>query len=209
MNSEKLGYLRPLPKTGTEPFVDNDQPLSFDFHSCWQWFGSDILSNTMRGLIAEYLVACDLGVQDRIRQEWAAYDLETANGVKVEVKSAAYLQSWHQKAISTISFGISPTTAWNPETGIYEGSARRQADVYVFALLHHRDKRTVNPLDVAQWTFYVLATSVLNRRLPAQKQVSLSSLRKLGPEEVRFGNIAAALGRVLGQEEQERAHRTS
>ena len=209
MNSETLGYLRPLSKTGTEPFVDNGQPLAFDLRSCWQWFGSDILSNTMRGLIAEYLVARDLGVQDRIREEWAAYDLETLAGVKIEVKSAAYLQSWHQKALSTISFGISPTTAWNPETGIYEGSARRQADVYVFALLHHRDKRTVNPVDVAQWTFYVLATSVLNRRLPAQKQVSLSSLRKLGPEEVRFGNIAAALGRVLGQEEQERAHRTS
>ena len=209
MNSEPLGYLRPLPKTGTEPFVDNGQPLAFDLRSCWQWFGSDILSNTMRGMIAEYLVACDLRVQDRIREEWAAYDLETLAGVKIEVKSAAYLQSWHQKALSTISFGISPTTAWNPETGIYEGSARRQADVYVFALLHHHDKRTVNPVDVAQWTFYVLATSVLNRRLPAQKQVGLSSLRKLGPEEVRFGSIAAALGRVLGQEEQERAHRTS
>ena len=203
MYSDALGYVPPSPKTGTEPFVDNGQPLAFDLRSCWQWFGSDILSNTMRGLIAEYLVARDLGVQERIRLEWAAYDLETPTGVKVEVKSAAYVQSWHQTTLSSISFGIGPTTAWNPETGAYEGSARRQADVYVFALLHHRDKRTINPLDVAQWTFYVLATAVLNRRLADQKRVGLSSLRQCGPEEVRFGDIAAMIERVLRQAAEE------
>src|SRR5919202_5147818 len=111
MNRETLGYLRPLSKTGTEPFVDNGQPLAFDLRSCWQWFGSDILSNTMRGLIAEYLVARDLGIQDQIRLEWAAYDLETPTGVKVEVKSAEYVQRWRQKTFSAISFGNCATPA--------------------------------------------------------------------------------------------------
>ena len=36
------------------------------------------------------------------------------------------------------------------------GEAKRHSDVYVFALLAHLDQRTINPMDVSQWRFYVL-----------------------------------------------------
>jgi hypothetical protein len=61
----------------------------------WQWAYSDLLSNTNRGRLAEFIVAraLSLGLTD-VRIEWDAVDLVTPTGVKVEVKSAAYLQSW-------------------------------------------------------------------------------------------------------------------
>jgi hypothetical protein len=66
--------------------------LDFDLLSFWQWSASDLLSNATRGTVAEYLVARALDADpEGIRDEWAAYDLKTKDGVKVEVKSAAYL----------------------------------------------------------------------------------------------------------------------
>jgi hypothetical protein len=42
-----------------------------------------------------------------------AYDLITSTGIRIEVKSSAYLQSWSQKRLSTISFSISPARYWD------------------------------------------------------------------------------------------------
>ncbi len=83
-------------KTGDEPLHIDGQPLAANVLSFWQWSASDLISNTMRGRLAEYLVACALGVADGVRVEWDAYDLRTPSGIKVEVKSAAYVQSWRQ-----------------------------------------------------------------------------------------------------------------
>jgi len=64
---------------------------------------SDLVSNATRGRLAEFIVAQALNVDTSgVRDEWAAYDLLTSSGIKVEVKSAAYLQSWAQRRHSNI-----------------------------------------------------------------------------------------------------------
>jgi len=76
-----------------------------------------VVSNATRGVLAEYLVAGALGVADGcIREEWAAYDLEARDGTRVDVKSAAYLQSWHQERLSQISFPVPKTRGWDRDT---------------------------------------------------------------------------------------------
>jgi hypothetical protein len=55
--------------------------------------------------------------------------------VTIEVKSAAYLQTWAQKTLSVISFDIAPTWFWEATTNELATEARRQADLYGFALL--------------------------------------------------------------------------
>jgi len=159
----------------------------------WQWSTSDLLSNATRGKLAEFLVASDLGINEGVRNEWDAYDLTTKDGIKVEIKTSAYLQSWHQDHYSKISFDIKPTISWNYQTNKFEGEPKRQSDFYVFCLLHHKDKATVNPMDLDQWTFYVLPTSVLDEQLPTQKSITLNSLLRLQPEECRLGEIASTI----------------
>jgi hypothetical protein len=68
--------------------------------------------------------------------------------------------------------------AWDAETNTFasEAERRRQAELYVFALLAHRAKPTVNPLDVSQWEFYLLQTLVLNQRVKKQRRISLARL---------------------------------
>jgi hypothetical protein len=180
-------------RTGAEPFTSEGQSLPFRVLDFWQWAASDLLSNALRGRLAEFLVACDLGVANGIRNEWDAYDLATVFGQRVEVKSAAYHQTWAQQRESAIAFGIAPTTGWDAATGASDTLTKRQADVYVFALLHHRDRQTIDPLNVDQWTFYVLPTSILNERMPNQKSLRLATLLALSPVIAKFGELQQAI----------------
>jgi hypothetical protein len=155
--STELGRREVARKSGTERLHNGGTDLGVDLRSFWQWSVSDLVSNVTRGRLAEYIVASALGAPtDGVRDEWAAFDLVTQAGVRVEVKSAAYIQSWHQVRLSSISFVTPMTRAWDAETGVQNLEAKRQADVYVFALLAHTDKATVDPLDVSQWRFYIL-----------------------------------------------------
>jgi hypothetical protein len=162
---EALAWLTTTRKTGTERFHWRGKDLGFDLLSFWQWSTSDLVSNVTRGRLAEYLVARALGLaSEGVRDEWSAFDLLTESGIKVEVKSAAYIQSWHQRVLSSVGFVVPKTLAWDADTNLQEGEARRQADVYVFALLAHVDKPTIDPLNLSQWQFYVIPTSVLDAR---------------------------------------------
>jgi len=153
------------------------------------------VSNATRGRLAEFIVAHGLGIATSagIRDEWAAFDLVTPAGVKVEVKSAAFVQSWHQERLSPISFRTPATLAWDPETNQHNHEARRQADVYGFALLSHTDKATIDPLNVDQWRFFVLPTSVLNARARSQHSITLRSLKTLCGQPIEFARLGSAV----------------
>jgi hypothetical protein len=169
----------------------------------WRWSASDLLSNATRGRFAEFIVARALDVPlDQVRDEWGAYDLLTPEGTRVEVKSAAYIQSWHQTRPSIISFRVPKTRAWNAKTNLQETEARRQAEVYVFALLAHSDQTTIDPLNVNQWQFFVLPTAVLDARTRSQHSITLRTLVGLSGGGVAYRELkktvqtAAALGRT-------------
>lgn len=110
--------------------------------------------------------------------------------------SAAYLQTWAQKALSTISFDIGPTRSWEVATNELAMESRRQADLYVFALLAHRDKPTLGAMDRAQWAFYLLPTAILNARLPNQKRLALSTLLGLDPAPCSFSELGSSIERI-------------
>ena len=102
MNTELL--------SGDEPFTCSfttlPQRILKDF---WSWNSSDLLNNTLRGALAEYIVAMALGIElTYAREDWSEYDLVTSDRIKVEVKCSAYLQSWEQNKLSDIRFGCGP-----------------------------------------------------------------------------------------------------
>lgn len=180
-----LGAIELERKTGKEKFHSSNKLFDFDLLSFWQWSASDLVSNTTRGRLAEFLVAKALGINMNVRDEWDAYDLETSSGIKIEVKSSAYIQSWEQSRLSIINFRIPKTRAWNRITNKQSMEIKRQAVVYVFALLAHKVKSTVNPMNVDQWEFYVVPTQTLNERQRSQHSITLNSLRKL-TQPVKF-----------------------
>lgn len=187
-------------KSGSEPFHDGGHPVGGTLLEFWQWSASDLVSNATRGVLAEYIVALALGgPMEPVRREWDAYDLKLADGTKVEVKSAAYVQSWKQTRPSTIVFQVGKRRWWDAETGMSSDEPSRHADVYVFALLKHQERDTLDPLNIAQWEFYVLPTRTLNERTRSQHSITLPSLRELsgGPrtfEQLRNAVDLAATG---------------
>ena len=167
----------------------------------WSWAHSDLMGNTERGILAEYIVACSLGIEKQEREEWAPYDLLSKEGIKIEVKSSGYLQTWGQKKLSSPVFGIQKTYAWDPETNTYEKEKKRQADVYVFCLHVHTVPESANPLDLSQWKFYILSTRLLNEKAKNQKQISLNSLLRLGAIECLFSELHSSILRIMEKEE--------
>ena len=91
---KNLGKVKVKKKKGSELFHNKNKKLSYDLLSFWQWSMSDLLSNATRGILAEFIIAKALDIKTIVRDEWAAYDLITEDGIKIEVKSAAYIQSW-------------------------------------------------------------------------------------------------------------------
>jgi hypothetical protein len=183
-------------KTGSEALQLDGDRLPVTLLDFWQWSASDLVSNVTRGRLAEFIVATSLGIDTRgVRNEWDAFDLVTPAGLKVEVKSAAVVQSWHQRRLSPILWRVPRTRAWDATTNVYSAESRRQADIYVFALLWHEDKSSIDPMNLSQWCFFVLPTRLLDARTRSQHSITLSSLRALA-ESVPYSGLPKAVQRA-------------
>ena len=89
---------------------------------------------------------------------------------------------------------IRETVAWDADSNTFASrdNRRRQADVYIFALLAHRTKETLNPLDVSQWDFFLLDTAILNQHARKQRRISLERLVALQRFALRLLRAAFA-----------------
>lgn len=183
-------------KNGDEVFHRGGRSLGFDVVDFWQWSASGFLGNAQRGVLAEYLVAKALTSAEGLRTGWDPVDIITPEGIKVEVKSSAYIQNWFQRKPSDISFGIGPGHFWDASKNEMHADKFRHSDVYVFCLLHHLDQRTAEPMDLDHWTFFVLPTAVLNQKCPTQKTTRLPGLLALGAVETPYEGLEEAVRRA-------------
>ena len=149
------------------------------------------MDNTARGMLAEFLVATAVGLQDTPRGEWEPFDLRTPSGVTIEVKSAAAIQSWKQTAPTPIRFAIGPRKGWDSKTGQYSEQARRWADLYVFCVLEG-----AHPLDLDKWKFYVLPSAVLDDKCRQQKTIRLGPLEQLSPRRYNYRDLRPVIENV-------------
>ena len=78
---------------GNEPFTLHGSDTSIMLQDFWRWAYSDLLNNTHRGVLAEFLVHSALETKDVTRADWLPFDLTSPSGLRIEVKSSAYLQA--------------------------------------------------------------------------------------------------------------------
>ena len=83
---------------GNEKFTLDGNDTGISVSEFWSWAYSDLLNNTLRGVLAEFLVKKSFSFlpppRGILRTDWTPYDLASPSGRRIEVKSAAYLQSW-------------------------------------------------------------------------------------------------------------------
>lgn len=153
-------------------FRDPDDPIGdlATVGEFWRWAMSDLLGNRARGILAEFIVGKLLGDEtlSHPRLEWDSYDLFYREH-KIEVKSLAYVQTWHTGGVnerSALSFGIAPHTGWDARTNTYEDEKKRYADCYVFCVFPaERGDPTHDVLDLDKWAFYITTTAHLETRM--------------------------------------------
>ena len=74
---------------GADALPENGTVMEF-----WAWALGDLCDDDVKGWFAEWLVAKLLGIPTPRRVSWANSDLITPQGVRIEVKSSSYWQSW-------------------------------------------------------------------------------------------------------------------
>ena len=169
IKKQSLPKIKTVKKSGKEKFIMNGTTQNFSLIDFWSWNQSDLIENRTRGILAEYIVKNALEVTNNERIEWDDYDLMTETGLKIEIKSASYIQTWEQDKFSKISFDISVNK---------RSKSERKSDFYIFCLLDCKNQNEINPLILEQWTFFLVETNEINNVLKSQSTLSLNSLRK-------------------------------
>ena len=176
----------PTPFLGSEVFRGSDAGTVLDF---WRYAVPDLRSNTTRGLLAEFLVHRAVGARER-NTEWENFDVLTPDGLRIEVKTSAYLQAWKQRRLSEIRFSRLRGRTWTPEDGS-AAAPSYNADVYVFALHAARTHAEYDPLDIGQWRFHVASRAVVEAT--GQASLGLAAVRRLCGDPVTYEELAAGI----------------
>jgi len=161
-----------------------------------KWAFSDLLDNSFRGLIAEFLIHRAVGGLGISRVNWDACDVEMNDGTKIEVKTSGYLQSWPQKKPSTLVFDISKKDPWIACKNRYLGKKCRFADIWVFAVHTATDLDAANPFDPSQWLFLVTTSKWLDDEFKNQKTVRYAVLCGKGLQSVEYPEISKTIQSV-------------
>ncbi len=164
----------------------------------WQYGFSNLNSNILRGILAEFLIENALKNYEDItvRNPWGDYDVEY-KGKKIEVKCCSYIQDWDEEKLSNIIWsGLKAKTLyWS--SAVSEKNINQikeyKADIYVFALLIHQTPSTLDILDMDQWCFYVLTKEKLKEISNDGNSISLVRLKKNNIKSVDFINLSKAI----------------
>ncbi len=166
----------------------------------WRYAFSNFNDNRNRAALAEFIVAKALGISHSPATSWEMYDMKTDTGIKVEVKSSAFIQEWVQKKDTVPTFDIKRKQGWKGDGSDYDGIEARHADVYVFCLEHEKElpeSIKPNPLQTDNWMFWVVPTPLINDQLKEQKTVRISTIEKvLRIKPIGFEELKGAIGAI-------------
>ena len=161
-------------------FTLNGADLGFTVGDYWQFQFSNLLDKL--GYVAEFLVAKALAKESPDNcNGWTLYDIDYREK-KIEVKATSYYQAWKEshEICEQRTFGIRQT-----HVGCQKDK-ERQNDIYIFCLENEKPENdcSANPLNLENWQFYVIPTTIINEKCGKQKTISLNRVKKLfGIEE--------------------------
>jgi hypothetical protein len=184
--------------TGDEQFK-NVGSKKFSVLEFWKYGFSNLNSNVIRGVLAEFIVenALKENIEIEVRSPWGDYDV-LYNGKKIEVKCCSYIQDWDQVDYSEIKWsGLKAKELYYSDAVKKQSelnqTADYKADIYVLALFKHKEHATLDILDMNQWCFWVLSRERMNEVSKNSGSVSFLKLQKLGVEPFQFSSLSKAI----------------
>ena len=165
---------------GKEKFIFKNQELGFDMLDFWKFHFSNIYD--LQDKIAEFIVSKALGVDVAHNNEyWTLWDV-TYRSKRIEVKETSYYHSFNKdgKISKNRTFGITMANGSYDLAKSGNSLLCRQNDIYVFCLNTGETSETSYPLDLNNWEFYVVPTSIINEKCGNNKTISLGRIKSLG-----------------------------
>jgi hypothetical protein len=89
------------------------------------------------------------------------------------------LQAWAQKQLSDPKVVISEKRSWNLDTGVMEQKPSLNADIYIICYFTSEDHSAADPLDLDQWSFFVLDKKEVSDLIKKSKSISLKALNRM------------------------------
>jgi hypothetical protein len=175
---------------------DADCAGSVGIMDFWRWAFSDLLEDTLKGHYAEWLVSQLLGLPTPHggRPGYGNSDLRSATGLRIEVKSSAYWQSWKLRNEDGTPKSATEIERWRPTPDRPITFSRLRArdtvdrtdtrvgcksDLYAFCFQSETDPARWDALDLRQWEFYLLTRAQVESLNVSS--LSLKRLRSLCP----------------------------
>lgn len=162
--------------------------------ACDAIFGKPLITNVVRGQLVEAIIAMALEPEwTWCSADYASWDFERSDGVRLEVKQSAYRQSW----VTAPGTKVSPGFDVKERTGRWEGAVfipepGRAAHLYVLAY-HDRRDDSADHRDPSQWEFFVIPSVML----PPVARIGLNNVRRLS-ESVLIDGLARRVQEVAG-----------
>ncbi|MES2569918.1 MAG: hypothetical protein V4710_07660 [Verrucomicrobiota bacterium] len=160
----------------------------------WKWAFGDLCDDDLKGYFAEWMVRVLMGLPLTRRVSWADSDIITPCGLRIEVKSSAYWQSWKlvnedgtrkpmpppvDPARKKVVFG-GLRSGTSVDTSPQLTAPAFKSDIYVFCLHTQTDPTAWDAWQLSHWEFYALTRTELEER-GIGKSITLGVLRKLCP----------------------------
>lgn len=183
--------------TGNEKFIVDGKDLEFGILDLWKYKYSNIFN--MQEVIAEFIVEKALGLtKSQNTDYWTLFDILYRN-YRIEVKETGYYHSWNEdgKISQVRNFGISKANSSYEEQET-ENKFERQNDIYVFCLNTGTTKETSNPMNLNNWEFYIVPTSIINEECGNNKHISLGKVRKLA-KQIKYTEIKETIDSIIEQ----------
>ena len=173
---------------GTEPFVMNGKSVGFNMLDFWKFEFSNIYD--MQDEISEFIVAKALEIDVPYNKEmWTLCDIMYRDK-RIEVKETSYYHPWNKdgQVSEQRAFGITKANSIY-EKPDEENKYERQNDLYIFCVVNGNTREESNPLNLNNWDFYIVPTSVINEKCKDNKTISLSRIQNMGYRPFDFSKI--------------------
>ena len=180
---------------GNEPLSVGGDEIGVTVNDFWRWAFSDFSSPMIRETFAEFLVASSLDlISDGQKQSKPDFDLlwnpsGNHGGVRIGVKSAAYLQSNDGEYPDRVAFHFP------------DFSENQACDVYIFCVFKALSQNE-SPFNTDLWEFYSVRGQDIkniknNKNINILNKIPLSVLTPLKPIWSDYYGIAGAISTVL------------
>lgn len=163
-------------------------------HDFWKWAFSFVNENTLRGILAQYLVAWAIGDDRDFYDPWRSYDLTAPTGKRIEIKTTAKAQVWeHGEENRKPKFEVTEKAYYTHEKGLDYSNIDFHADIYVLCHYKYEDSNTMDATNLSHWEFWVLTKEQLLRNFQIKGKTNRKKRRRVLVYVNQLRNFSASV----------------